>query len=159
MNFNAVSSRLLSVAALSFASACMLLSSGCGKSKAAAANDTPPQSLSEPVRATEEPASPPAIPVSNNTDDYAAQKAGQSRDLPQFIPPSSAQPAPAAVVQLDNSAPAPKGGGAGQYHTMSKGETLYAVSRKYNVKVKDLIAANNFKDPNKLAVGTKVYIP
>jgi LysM repeat protein len=155
MNFNVVSSRLLSVAALSLACGSLVLSSGCGKSKAAAANDAPPQSLSEPVRPMEEPATPPAIPVSNSNDDYAAQKAGQSRDLPTFIPPSSAQPAPASVVQLD-SAP-PKGGS--NYHTMSKGETLYAISRKYNVKVKDLIAANNFKDPNKLAVGTKVYIP
>jgi nucleoid-associated protein YgaU len=29
----------------------------------------------------------------------------------------------------------------------------------YNVKAKDIIAANSFKDPNKLSVGTKVYIP
>ncbi|HYF49635.1 MAG TPA: LysM domain-containing protein [Planctomycetota bacterium] len=159
MNFSAVSSRLLSVAALSVAAGCLLVSTGCGKSKAAAASSTAPQSLSEPVRPMEEsePATPPAIPVSNN-DEYAVQKTGNSRELPTFIPPSSPQPlaaAPAAIVQLDEGSK----GGAGKYHTLAKGETLYGLSRKYNVKVKDLIAVNNFKDPNKLSVGTKVYIP
>jgi LysM repeat protein len=164
MNFSLVSSRLFSAAALSIAAGCLLLSTGCGgKSKAAAASSTAPQSLSEPVRAQEsEPATPPAIPVSNN-DDYAVQKTGSSRELPTFIPPSSAQPpasAPAAVVPLDDgSKHSTSSAGNGKYHTLNKGETLYAVSRKYNVKVKDIIAANNFKDPNKLSVGTKVYIP
>jgi len=156
MNFSEAPSRLVSVAALSVAAACLLVSTGCGgKSKAAAASSNAPQSLSEPVRASETEPAAPAIPVSNS-DDYAVQKTGQSRELPTFIPPSSSQPpasAPAAVVQLDDRKSGDK------YHTMSKGETLYAVSRKYNVKVKDIIAVNNFKDPNKLSVGTKVFIP
>ena len=159
MNFSLVPSRLFSAAALCVAAASLVLTTGCGgKSKAEAASSTAPQSLSEPVRPSEsEPATPPAIPVSNS-DEYAVQKTGESRELPTFIPPSSSQPpasAPAAVVQLDEG---PMSSGD-KYHTLAKGETLYAVSRKYNVKVKDLIAVNNFKDPNKLSVGTKVYIP
>ena len=42
---------------------------------------------------------------------------------------------------------------------LAKGETIYALSRKYNVKAKEIIEANQFKDPNHLAIGTKVYIP
>jgi LysM repeat protein len=136
------------------AAGAMLGASGCGKSKASQASNTPPQSLSQPVRAVEEePASSPSIPVSN--DDYAAQKPGQSRELPVFVAPK-ADPRTAAVT----AAPAaPMTSDSGKVHMLAKGETLYAVARQYNVKPKDLIAANQFKDPNKLAVGTKVIIP
>ena len=49
--------------------------------------------------------------------------------------------------------------GGGQYHTLAQGETVYALSRKYNVKAKTILEANHFSDPNHLSVGTKVYIP
>ena len=47
----------------------------------------------------------------------------------------------------------------GKYHVLAKGETIYALSRLYNVKAKEIIEANQFKDPNHLAIGTKIYIP
>jgi LysM repeat protein len=89
--------------------------------------------------------------VSN--DDALVQKAPESQPLPTFIEP---RPAPAAAI-----APAPVAPTAGnsRYHVLAKGETLYALSRKYNVKVNKIMEANQFKDPNHLAVGTKVYIP
>ena len=67
----------------------------------------------------------------------------------------ASQPAPAAVI-LKDSAPQT---GSGQVHNLEKGETIYALARKYNVKPKAILEANHFSDPNHLSVGTKVIIP
>ncbi|MDD3980704.1 MAG: LysM peptidoglycan-binding domain-containing protein [Spirochaetia bacterium] len=44
-------------------------------------------------------------------------------------------------------------------HTLAKGETLYSVSRKYNVPYEALAAANNITDPTKMRIGTILVIP
>lgn len=44
-------------------------------------------------------------------------------------------------------------------HTLGKGETLYAVSRKYKVSYEALAAANGITDPTKLRIGTILIIP
>jgi LysM repeat protein len=152
-------SRFFSIVTVFSAASVLMLSSGCGsKSKAAAAQTPPPQTLSEPVRPGEgsQPSYSPSIPAAS-ADDYSVNK-GQSRELPHFVEPS-APPAVVVAPPAFEPAPASSTAAGNRVHTLSKGETLYGVSRLYNVKVKDLIAANNFKDPNKLAVGTKVYIP
>jgi len=151
-----VSSRLCSAAAAAVALSGLLLCSGCGKSTADA-QVPPPQSLSEPVRPEPAPTTAPALPVSSSTDDYAVQKKGESRALPAFVEPApTPMPAPAAAVAVQQD---PTAAAGGRYHVLAKGETLYALSRKYNVKVGKIIQANQFKDPNHLAIGTKVYIP
>jgi len=154
------SSRLASIVAAVAATGALVCTSGCGKSRAAAAQNPPPQTLSEPVRVAPvvtAPEDPPAIPVSINSD-YGSQKTGESRELPTFVDPSR-NVAPPAPASKPAAAPVAVSNGSGKYHTLQKGETLYAISRKYNVKPKALLDANNFKDPNHLAVGTKVYIP
>ena len=45
------------------------------------------------------------------------------------------------------------------WHTLGKGETFYALSRKYNVPVAAIAAANPQLDMNKLAIGTRVAVP
>lgn len=44
-------------------------------------------------------------------------------------------------------------------YTMKKGDNLSTVAQKYGVSVSDIIKANNIKNPNKVAVGTKLVIP
>ena len=44
-------------------------------------------------------------------------------------------------------------------HTVRAGETLGIISRRYNVKVADLMETNGITDPKRLAVGTKLVIP
>jgi len=160
------SSRILSAFAVIAAAGVLCVSSGCGsKNKAASAQTPPPQTLSEPVRPGESsPSSPsasPTIPVGTTGETYSAGKV-ESRELPVFVEPA-APPMPRAPVvssaPVKYSEPASSVSGGSRVHTMSKGETLYAISRTYKVPVKDILAANNFKDPNKLSVGTKVYIP
>ncbi len=44
------------------------------------------------------------------------------------------------------------------FHVVSKGETLYKVSKYYGKSVKDLIEINNIEDPNNLKPGTKLHL-
>ena len=164
-----LSTRLFGFVTAFAAAASLLTCSGCGGNHAADAQDPPPQSLSEPVHVaqaapvTEEPR---AVPVSVRDNDpqpipianASAPRVGESRELPTFVAPETAPSTPPAPRQVV-VAPAPHNDGGGHYHTLQKGETLSSVSRKYNVRLKTIIDANHFKDPNHLSVGTKVLIP
>ena len=44
-------------------------------------------------------------------------------------------------------------------HILEKGETLYALSRKYSVPVAILLERNNISDAGKIIIGQKIYIP
>jgi len=44
-------------------------------------------------------------------------------------------------------------------HVLARGETLYSLSRRYDVELDDLLARNGIEDPSDLAVGTRLYIP
>jgi len=45
-----------------------------------------------------------------------------------------------------------------QYHTVSRGETLYSISRKYKVSVTELCRLNNLKQTQNLQAGQKLLI-
>jgi membrane-bound lytic murein transglycosylase D len=150
--------RAADFAAFLFVVLSLACATGCGGSKAANAQSPPPPTLSAPVRP--EPAAEPKATPANTTvvpaEDYAFLKdreAVASKPLPAVTAPppalAPAAPAPAAAV------PATKP----DFYTMQKGDTLYGIARKFNISPRDLIAANNFRDPNCLAVGTKVKLP
>jgi len=42
---------------------------------------------------------------------------------------------------------------------VSRGDTLYSISKRYNVQMKDLIAANGLRSPYNLRVGQRLYLP
>ena len=48
---------------------------------------------------------------------------------------------------------------AGETHTISKGETLYSISKMYNVSVNDLKSVNPNINQNDLIIGSKINIP
>lgn len=147
-----------------------IISSGCSsKSKAAAAQTPPPPSLSTPVRPETTPTPAQSSPQVVPADEYAFMKNQQgpsSQPLPSVSAPQSVPVAPPpppqsyASSQPVSSAPVSSvNSNGGKSYTMQKGDTLYGVARKFNVPPKNLIAANSFKDPNQVAVGTKVMIP
>jgi LysM repeat protein len=44
-------------------------------------------------------------------------------------------------------------------HILQKGETLYGISRKYNIPPETIMSFNNLSDPDKLRAGQKLRIP
>jgi len=44
-------------------------------------------------------------------------------------------------------------------HVLQKGETLYSISRKYNVPADSIMSYNNISNPDKLFAGQKIKIP
>jgi len=44
-------------------------------------------------------------------------------------------------------------------HTVSAGETIADIARRYGVRAKDIIEANTIQDPRKIRVGQKLTIP
>ena len=48
---------------------------------------------------------------------------------------------------------------AQEYHTLKRGETLYQLSRSYNVSVDELRSANGIADVTDISAGTRILIP
>lgn len=44
-------------------------------------------------------------------------------------------------------------------HVLEKGETLYSLSKRYDVSLDEIIRVNKIKDPTKLKLGQKIIIP
>lgn len=47
----------------------------------------------------------------------------------------------------------------GIYHEVKRGETLWKISKLYNVSVSDIVRANRLPDATKISVGQKLFIP
>lgn len=78
---------------------------------------------------------------------------GSARTPPATSPPP---PAPGAqpVAETDRADPAPV-----RTHTVQPGDTLWSLSRRYEVSVADFVSANALVDPNRLSVGERLIIP
>ncbi|HQP91344.1 MAG TPA: N-acetylmuramoyl-L-alanine amidase [Candidatus Omnitrophota bacterium] len=47
----------------------------------------------------------------------------------------------------------------GIYHTIGPAETVYRISRMYDVSIDSILSANHISDPKELRIGQKLYIP
>lgn len=47
----------------------------------------------------------------------------------------------------------------GIYHTIGPAETVYRISKMYDVSIESIFKANNISDPKELRIGQKLYIP
>ncbi len=72
----------------------------------------------------------------------------------------------AANDKKPKSSPAPSSAGkpaplaaSGASYAVQRGDTIYAISRRFGVSGSDLLAANSLSDPGKLRVGMKLAIP
>ncbi|MDD5681623.1 MAG: LysM peptidoglycan-binding domain-containing protein, partial [Candidatus Omnitrophica bacterium] len=48
---------------------------------------------------------------------------------------------------------------AGKYHEVRSGDTLWKISKLYDVSVSDIVRTNKLPDATKIAVGQKLFIP
>lgn len=68
--------------------------------------------------------------------------------------------APVVVRPPMLSAPTPPPPGAhGTFHVVSKGETLYRISKTYHVDLSELMRLNGIQDPSQLEIGTRLFVP
>ena len=48
---------------------------------------------------------------------------------------------------------------AGVYHIVGSGQTLWRISKTYNVDIQEIMRANSITDPNQIGVGEELFIP
>lgn len=63
------------------------------------------------------------------------------------------------MKQASAPRPAAAPSGRGIEHVVQPGETLYIISKAYNVSTKTIIDVNKIQDPSRLSVGQKLFIP
>lgn len=69
------------------------------------------------------------------------------------------QATPAAPPPSSSSSGGSQYSGSGYEHIVQPGETLSAIAKAYGVTTKIIIQANRIKDPDRLGVGQKLFIP
>ena len=65
---------------------------------------------------------------------------------------------PAAELKTKPSPPKSQAKGEQQYHTVQKGETLYKISKKYGITVKELRKLNDLSEGQSVRTGQKLLI-
>jgi len=60
---------------------------------------------------------------------------------------------------VDPDTPIPAIGGDSVFHTVKSGESFWAIARKYDVPVKELLAVNGYDDGSVLRIGERLQIP
>jgi len=63
------------------------------------------------------------------------------------------------TAAVKSAAPAAAVSSRGIEHVVQPGETLYIISKAYNVSTKTILDANKMQDAGKLSVGQKLFIP
>ena len=92
--------------------------------------------------------SPRDLMALNGLADADHVELGQTLILPSsaVVPAKRPKPAPITVVA-----------GASE-HTVAKGQTLTQIARAYKIPVASLISINQLADPNKVEIGTRLYL-
>ncbi len=123
----------------------------------------PPQKLSQFVE--DLPPLPPLKPQPPSVAVAGADVAPESTPTPALLPPTDpslplASVAASLLQPASPEAPAvvPEQASVG-YVTVLPGDTVYAISRRYDVAVKDIIDVNNLREPYTLFVGQDLRLP
>jgi LysM repeat protein len=96
----------------------------------------------------------------NQITDANKIRANQKLVLPDHAKPSQSQPSEkSAAAPAKASASAPAATVSGDAYVVKAGDALSKIAALHGVKTKDLMAANNITDANKIRVGQKLVIP
>ena len=91
----------------------------------------------------------------NQITDPNKVRVGQKLILPDHSKPSQSQPAEKTAAK----ASAKEASASGATYVVKSGDALSKIAAAHGVKSKDLMAANNITDANKIRVGQKLVIP
>lgn len=156
------------VLGMNMAVACLVMQ-GCKANKPI--KDLPPpevttvdqpvdQPAQQPVVAEVEPVTPaPSVPGAGLQE--TPPSAPTTRTVNKLPPPAKpvATKKPQVVATPAATAPSAAPAAAMTVHTVKKNEQLWAISKKYNVKLSAIVAANPGIDPNRIRIGQKLNIP
>ncbi len=116
--------------------------------------DTPAPGV--PGAGVQQEAMPPPPPATRKVGKLPPPPAPQKKSAaPATVAAASTAPATADAAPAANAAPA----AAPMVHTVKRGEVLSSISKKYNVKMSAIVAANQGLDPNRIRIGQKLNIP
>ena len=90
----------------------------------------------------------------NQIADVNKIRIGQKLILPDYAKASKSQPAEKSAAKA-----APKAPVSGDAYVVKPGDALSKIASAHGVKTKDLMAANNLTDANKIRAGQKLVIP
>jgi len=95
----------------------------------------------------------------NQIKDLNKIRIGQKLILPDYSKPSTSQPS--AKKAASSKAPAAKKAAviSGDAYVVKSGDALSKIAARHGVKTKELMAANNIKDANRIRIGQKLVIP
>jgi len=101
----------------------------------------------------------PAIEQANGLSPHAPLKPGQRLVIPKYT--GNATPVTAANTAADPvTTGSTRGNPAGQFvHVINPGETLMALSRKYNKSLGEIARANNLPINHRVQIGERIVIP
>ncbi len=91
----------------------------------------------------------------NQIADANKIRIGQKLILPDYSKPSQSQPAEKSSAKASSKASAV----SGDAYVVKPGDALSKIAAAHGVKTKDLMAANNIVDMNKIRAGQKLVIP
>ena len=97
--------------------------------------------------------------VANTESQIHQLQAKQAQDKQEIIAALSRQ---IETLLKNQPAPAQNSGGGSDYgieHVVRSGETLSAIAKAYGVTPTAIIKSNNLKNPNRLIVGQKLFVP
>ncbi len=95
----------------------------------------------------------------NQITDANKIRIGQKLILPDYAKPSQSQPAEKAAAPAKEPGKIPAAAASGETYVVKAGDALSKIAALHGVKTKDLMAANNITDANKIRVGQKLSIP
>lgn len=132
--------------------------------------ETPPVSKPETTVASKLPEDKPKTKAADNPPSAAKSKATEAKALTRPEPPTV--PAVSKTTEVTKTPPpsppktsepaakvVAKPAVSSASHTVRPKETFYSISRKYSVKVEDLMRVNGFTDPGKLREGIVLKLP
>ncbi len=142
------------VLGMNVAVACLVLQ-GCKATKTGTGAHRQPMvdPVVEPAPVEPAPATVTTVPAEPEPQPVVAEPQQTQVTTVKPLPPPESKPAPKPVAQ-----PAPVAE-EGFVYVVKPGDQLFAVSRRYNVKLTAIERANPGLNPNKIRVGQKIKIP